>query len=167
MYIFRPVIQEKMKTWLWCLTHTVVIWSQSYKGHDHAQQTKIVCIVKIDFGLLGQLVWETPCAPLEIIFNKLDWNQACLLFLRWSVCILICPWYTIYLSGLSLELSDKEKFCVIFKMLGRGFVQILDFPICSVHWISPSAHNRGKSWENLFLPYANQQRLGRGLKFRI
>ena len=31
-------------------------------------------------------------------------------------------------TGLSLELSEREKFCYIFRILGRSFGQILGFP---------------------------------------
>ena len=35
--------------------------------------------------------------------------------------------------GFSLQLSDREKFCNISWISGRSLVQILDFPICSIH----------------------------------
>ena len=54
--------------------------------------------------------------------------------------------------GLSLELSDREKFCGI---QGEGLIQILYFPMYVLYILtSPSAQNKEKSvrQRRLFLP---------------
>ena len=82
--------------------------------------------------------------------NQTSWFPVSVFLRRFLKFFFVC-FFAIYghvghLVELSLVLSDKEKFCDIFRTLGRSFGQNSRFShdIFSIHLNSPSGQNREK-----------------------
>ena len=78
----------------------------------------------------------------------------------------LCPFQQVFshITGISLELSDREKFCDIFRISGRSFGPNFGFPyMFYTFWNSPSAQKRVTSASVVTLCLPNRP-LGWALK---